>query len=59
MQLQIQRRQFLSAALASSAACLLNSHHLTAADRPARQIKEVQYRIFRGNVIKLLKFEGK
>ena len=41
MQLRTHRRQFLSAALASSAAGLLNSHRLTAADKPARKIKYI------------------
>lgn len=59
MQLRTQRRQFLSAVLVSNATCLFNSHHLAAVNRPARKIKEVQYKIFQGNAIKLLKLEGK
>lgn len=41
MQLRSHRRQFLSAAIASSAVCLFNSHHLAAADKPARKIKYI------------------
>lgn len=41
MPLQTHRRQFLSAALALSAACLLKGSRLIAADKPARKIKYI------------------
>ena len=41
MQLRTHRRHFLSAGLASSAACIFNTSHLVAADKPARKIKYI------------------
>ena len=41
MQLQTHRRQFLSAAVTSSVACLLNSHRVTATERTPRKIKYI------------------
>ena len=41
MSLRCHRRQFLSDALASSAACLFNGRRSSAADKPARKIKYI------------------
>ena len=41
MSLRHHRRQFLSAALASSAACLISGRNSPAADKPARKIKYI------------------